>query len=379
MTHALFSPSAAHRWMRCPGSLVLESGLPSKESIYAREGTNAHHIAAIALEQLKTGKPLTFQPTYEYTADGATYQIEATTALMEDITFYHNTVMDYLGDGILFVEQLVNFSSYIGHSSAFGTSDAMILRDNELVVIDFKYGRGIEVSAEDNEQMIFYALGAYSSLQHMSEIEKVTCVIIQPRLNNISEWSISKDNLLRYAERARVVVGTYHNILSDTMPLEEALYPGEDQCRFCRAKSICPALRKMVTALPEEPVANDDVSNCMKLIPTLKLWIETVETLAWKKMMQGETIPDFKLIKGRNGARHWASEAQTQGFLSTLLEEKDFTHKRLMTPPELEKTIAKQIPTLWHELQSYITYKEGKPHIAPASDKREAVNPRRLK
>jgi hypothetical protein len=221
-------PSSLYRLIRCPGSLLAEAPLPPVTNKYASEGTAAHELAAMALEvglpskafigcQIPVGDDL-------YTVDGS---------MAADVQTYIDAIHECQKDGQLYVEHSLDFGPLVRSTNAKGTADAVILFPNEYQVHDLKFGKGVRVNAENNEQLAAYALGVINEFGR-KDIHQVSLVIHQPRLAHISKAICSIDELSRFAEDAA------HAIALASQP-DAPRIPGQTQCRFCKAKPTCSA------------------------------------------------------------------------------------------------------------------------------------------
>lgn len=197
--HARLSPSGAHRWMACPGSVVLEADYPDKGSVYADEGTAAHTLASWCLED---GADADQYRDIEIVVGERKFTV--TQDMIDYVQDYVKLVREYAHGGQLLVEQKVPIGHLTGEEGATGTSDAVIVRRDELVVMDLKYGMGVKVDAEANPQLMMYALGAYEAFHVLGEFQIVTMVIHQPRLNHVAEYSIPLHALLAFADEVKV-------------------------------------------------------------------------------------------------------------------------------------------------------------------------------
>lgn len=365
--HASLGASNSHRWLQCPGSVKAESGLPNTSSPFAQEGTNAHELAELCLRNNQEpsewiGKPLIENSTHVVDADMA-----ANVAIYTD---YVRAAARGADD--LFIEQRVSYSDWV--PDGFGTADAVILRGDTIHVCDLKYGKGVQVDADNNTQGMLYALGAYAEFGWISSFKQVCISIVQPRLDHISEWTISVDKLLRWAEW---VSQRAEAALSD----DAERVPGEKQCRFCRAKAICPALMRYTEQIImadfddldelESPdrLSDAQLQRVLEHKDTIESWLSAIESLVRERLEGGQDFPGFKLVAGRS-LRRWGNDSEAERALTKVLGEKAYS-KSLLSPAQAEKIIGKENKALLDDL---VVKPQGKPTLVPESDKRPAIN-----
>lgn len=374
--HSLFSPSAAHRWMRCPGSLLLESREPASSSAYAEEGTRAHDLAAAILGGLdvRDGDP----------------------EMLMHVSTYVDTVRKLAGEcSTIHIERRIDFSEAIGQLDAFGTSDCLIVDDRTLTVVDFKYGMGVRVEAKDNEQMLLYALGAMYSLNLWDQIKDIQLVIVQPRIGNFSSWLIDIADLEDIETMARKGAAAAARVLKAGEARDSDLTPGEKQCRFCRAKATCPALaehvyRSVVEGFEDLDTSSvrsnahvvtsltaQDVGRLMGEVDLIEGWCAAIRERAYRDLEAGVDVPGWKLVVGRKGQRKWESEAVVEDKLRHFgLNEYAIYEKSLISPAGAEKLVKAGVLTKeqYIELQASMKQAGGKATIAPVTDKRPAIS-----
>lgn len=389
--HAKLSPSGAHRWMACPGSVVLEAEYPDDSSAYAAEGTCAHDLAASVL----TDPEFVIPVGETKTVDG--YQIKVTQDMADHVMDYCRLVWEGAEGKTLLVEQRVPIGHLTGEEGATGTSDVIIIDyDLEAIeVIDLKYGAGVKVYAEDNEQMQMYALGALHEHSIISDFSWATMIIHQPRMNHVAEWHISTAELEAFADKVREAahaVDLARERRGDTT-IDWAfsfLYPGEKQCRFCKAKATCPALQEEVMAIAGPVTAHDfaefipDVPNAetgdnylsmaMAKVDLVEAWCKAVRGEVERRLLAGETVDGWKLVEGRKGNRAWADEAAAEEMFkrSFRLRDDEMYTKKLISPTAAEKLL-KDTPKRLRRAMDLTTRAEGKPSVAPAADRRPAL------
>ena len=361
--HAKLSASGSHRWLHCPGSVKAEEGFSDKGSCFALEGTCAHELADLVLSN------------GGYCSDWIGKQLIENNAFTVDheMADYVQIYVDYVLSltGTHFYEQQVDFSQFV--PDGFGTSDAIVIDNDTIRVIDLKYGKGVKVDAENNTQGMLYALGALSDYGMLREIKTVSIAIVQPRLDHISEWSLSVDELLKFGEFASERAAL---ALSGDGERE----PGEKQCSFCKAKAVCPALKKYTERMIlcefddvslKSPSALTKTQLC-QVLDAKKLilgWLDAVENHVLSIVESGEPFEGYKLVAGRS-LRQWIDEKDAETFLLSELGDDAFT-KKLLSVAQAEKVFGKKRAS---ELESFVCKPEGKPTLVPESDKRPAIN-----
>ena len=365
--HAKLSPSGAHRWMRCAGSPALEAAFPDESSVYAAEGTVAHLLASDELEGKQTARE---RIGSRATVDGFDFTVDK--VMVEHVEDYVKLVREYAQGGILLVEQRVPIGHLTGEDGATGTSDAVIVHADEkrLTIIDLKYGMGVRVMAESNEQAMMYALGALERYEQLADFTEVCMVIHQPRLNSVSEHWIEVADLYQFADR----VG---DSADATRRTDAPLTPGEKQCKFCKAKSSCPALQAIVDETADEEATADDFADlgdnaltvAMGRVELIEQWCKSVRAEVERRLTKGVAVPGYKLVEGRKGNRAWSDAKDAQERLSAVLKRDEMYEEKFISPATAEKLLKKDPEGL--ALLEELTHRpEGKLSVAPATDKR---------
>jgi hypothetical protein len=384
--HAILSPSGAHRWLNCPGSVAMEQGRADEPTEFKAEGTAAHEIAALCLTSQTDAAAYIGRIVK---ADG--FDIEITDGMADDIQLYVDAVRDYAVGHDLMVEQRVPIGHITGEAGAEGTSDAIIVTadGNELIVIDLKFGRGVTVSAIENDQGRLYALGALELVTLLGYAPKhIRIVIHQPRiLTAPSEWDCTVAELQQFAQRATERASHALSVLRNEKPgaYVHHLRPGDEQCKFCKAKADCPKLVQLVadTTLADfddatqteliVETAPDLLARCLAKVDLIEDWCAAIRKKAHNDLANGIDVPGFKLVTGKKGNRAWADKQAAEAAMKSMRLKQDEMYTYKVISPTVAEKLLKDTPRRWSTLQKLITQAEGKPTVAPASDPRQPL------
>lgn len=369
--HALLSASGAHRWLACTPSAKLEEQFPDTTSVAAKEGTLTHELAELKLKH------------YYHTADfsrqkytRAVNKLKKQELWQDEMDGYTEEYLDYVKTAALkfesspyvAIEKRVDLGTYI--PDGFGTADCILIGGGVLHVLDFKYGKGVPVSAEENPQMKLYALGAYNTYSFLYPIREIKLTIIQPRLDSISEWCCSLEHLLAFGEyvkqRAALAVngdGPYS--------------PGEHQCRFCRARAQCLARAeenvKLAFFTDKKPplITDAEVGGYLMQGEEVARWLKDLQDYALAQCLAGKEIPGWKAVEGR-GSREWTDMDQAFRTLETNgIDEAVLWERKPLTLAQVEKVVGKKDFAAF--VGGYVVKKPGKPALVKETDKRPAV------
>lgn len=391
LAHSELGASSAHRWMACPASVRMsriasqlekKHGKEARSSYNANEGTCAHDVCEQLLTEKATVNDLR----------GKAVQVHKDTIIIDDemlesAGIYVATIKGMCGQRALDVEQ--RFSLDWLYRGMFGTCDCTCLdvESKTLWIFDFKYGKGKAVFADNNPQLLYYALGVLGPIN--PGIEKVIMTIVQPRNSQvgIDTWECSAEYLYDWA------FNTLLPAAKRTEDEESAFCPGEEQCRWCKAVPVCPALYnkslemiqdffpnvsvkeddsqtpaliKEVVLPPAKELTPDQIQKILDVASVLTSYFDAVKEDAFERMKHGVEVPGYKLVRGRS-SRTWENEKEAAELLSEALGSERIYEKKLISPAKAEKLVDKS------SLSPYISISEGKLTIAPLSDKRKAV------
>lgn len=370
--HALLSASGAKKWLNCPGSVRLEKDVEEQPSPYAKEGTDAHALCEAKLRLLKK----------EYTKAKMHKQIKEI-PVTDEMERYTNDYRDFVQerlseaqkrtkDAKLLVEERLDYSEYA--PEGFGTGDALILADQSIEVIDFKYGRGVKVDAEENPQLMLYGLGAIAEYRDLYDISTVRMTIFQPRLDHISSWETSAEDLTLWGEQY-------------VKPRAEKAFAGTDACicgkhceeGFCKARAFCRAYAEQKQALARYDFAapatltTDEIAEILEQSKNLSNWAELVRGYALTQAVnEGVSYPGFKLVEGRS-SRRWAKpEAEIAELLAQNGQPFDEVYPRkLESLSKLETKLGKDV--FAKLLGDCILKPPGTATLVPVEDSRKAM------
>lgn len=387
--HALLGASSAKQWLGCPPSvrLVESLGLPDEGSEFAAEGTEAHALSELKL-RLATGEITKKQ----FTSRMRTHKRnEFYSPEMEDFTdSYVQTILELAqvmseetGEPTLTeLEQRVDFSAYV--PEGFGTADCILINGTELHICDLKYGKGVEVSAEDNPQLRLYALGALDRYGMLYQIETVRMTIIQPRLHNVSTDQIEADELTQW--------GTDYVKPHAQLAWEGKgdFNPGEETCRWCRAKANCRARADLALssarsdfdtyAVPEpealkeglkkpEVMTEAEIAFLLPIVPVLESWCKDVREHALKQAQEGMRYEGYKLVEGRSNRKITDEDGAMAALEAAGIDMETYAKPlALKGITDLTKALGKK--RFEEILEPYVTKPTGKPVLVPVSDKR---------
>lgn len=366
--HAYLSASASHRWLACPPSAKLCANIADQTSEYAQQGTDCHELCAYLVEKA-LGRAVT-DPTENLTFYDAEMQIcaeEYRNYVLEQI----EAAKEFCKDPQVMIEQRLDFSRWV--ENGFGTGDCVIVADEVLQIIDYKHGLGVLVSAGDeehggNSQMMCYALGALEAFGDIYDINQIKMTIFQPRRDNVSTYTISKDDLLKWAEE----------VLAPTAQLAytgKGEFKAGDHCQFCKVKATCRKRAEYNLELAkhdfEMPATLDDIEIAAILakVDEMISWGNDIKEYALQQAQSGVHFDGWKIVEGKSN-RKFTDEA------AVVFKVKDAGYdpyeKKLLGITAMSTMLGKK---KFEELLGELVYKPpGKPTLVPESDKRPAMN-----
>lgn len=388
-SHALLSPSAASRWLNCTPAPRLEADFPESSSAYAAEGTLAHSVCELfARKKFTIVKPSAHNAALRKLKKHELWQDEMLSTAAAYVEHLLERYMSFPNKPYIVFEVMVDITDYAPES--FGTCDCVMIGGNELIITDYKHGKGVPVSPENNPQMMLYALGALKLYRPIygDAIKKVSMYIDQPRLNSYSGYTQTVDELLTWGENeVKPKAALAFAGLGDFNP--------GDHCRFCHAKAQCRARAGVHTALedfkdallptPENtaqverdgapPLLTDaEIGDLLTRGKSLVDWYNSLEKYALDTLLSGGAIPGYKAVEGTSKTTFTPDYDTAAAVLINAGYDRATLYKETPeTLTALDKLVGGR-PKLKELLGDHLYKPAGKPTLAPESDKRPPYN-----
>ena len=378
--HSLLSPSGAYRWLSCTPSAVLGMQFPDTSSSAAEEGTLAHELAELKVRN------------YFFSVEFGKRKLTVAVKKLKERELWDDEMMRYTDDYLNYItsvamkfqisphvdiERRVYLGKYIPNledeEEASGCADCILVGDGIIHVIDFKYGKSPEgrVDAEQNPQMLLYALGAYEIYRMLYRIDRIRLSIVQPRLpDGISEWECTLEELLQFGAYVKTQAAL-------AIKGEGAFSPGPKTCRYCRARGMCRARAEknvglaFMTKTAPALITDEELGDYLIKGQDVARWLTDIQEEALKKCLAGKKIPGWKAVE-RRSSRSWTDldEAfkalEASGVPAGLLWE-----KKPLTVAQVEKVLGKK--EFAQKADGYVVKKPGSPALVEETDKRPAI------
>ena len=368
--HAVLSASGAEKWLNCPPSARLEESYPDTSSPYAKEGTLAHEIAEFKARNyfIETLPKRTFTSKLNKFKKDELYQNEMDEYTESYLEYIKEVAMKYPSKPYIALEKKIDFSKYV--PDGYGTCDCILIHGNDMHIIDFKYGKGVQVSAENNSQLMLYALGALEAYSMLYQIETVHLSIFQPRLDNISCFEISAANLLSWA-------------VGEVEPKAKLAYDGigdfkaGEHCRFCKAQAQCRTKAESIISvfpIKEEPalLTDDEIGLILAKAKELVSWSNAVEDYALNAILSGKEIRGWKAVEGRSVRVFSDADKAFEKIVESGTPEEMLYERKPLSLSQIEKLLGKK--EFESIVSSFVIKPQGNPTLAPSDDKRPVFN-----
>lgn len=365
--HAVLSASGSERWLNCTPSARMEERYPETSSTYADEGTLAHEFAEIMLRNRVEGNSKERLARWKELLNNPLYYC----GMIEDVEPYVDIVLERLAadkKGVLHIEHKSDFSEFV--EDGFGTSDAVIFTNGVLHVTDLKFGKGVRVDAEENTQLMLYAVGALMAFDFLYDITTVRLTIVQPRLDAMSVWDITPEALMKWANEV-------------VKPTAKIAFAGEgehktgDWCKFCKAKVDCPALRKEALKAAEQDfdvldgavLSDDDVLQMYRIADRITDYLSAVKERVFNEALKGKKWPGLKLVEGKSNRKIVDEKMATHVLVMKKFKFSDFQNTKLKGIGDLEKLLGGKAE-FEKLLGKYVEKPRGAPTLVAENDPR---------
>lgn len=368
--HALLSASGAHRWMNCTPSAVLESEFPDTTSEAAKEGTLAHEMAEAKLQHLfntQNYRKATLTRVLNKIKKNELYQPEMDGYTDDYVAYIRKAAMEFEKTPYIAIEKRLDLTAYI--PDGFGTADCVMIGERTLHIIDLKYGKGVPVSAEDNPQLMIYALGALEAYKMLFAIDTVKISIVQPRIDNTNSSAYSVALLRNWGEDVKE--------LANIAIKGEGDYVPGDWCRFCRARQQCRARAdkniELAFDVDKKPplITNDEVGEYLRKGEDVAKWLTELQDYALAECLAGRDVDGYKAVEGR-GSRAWIDmDAAFEAIIEDGTDEAMLYERKPLTLAQVEKLMGKA--HFADVAGEYVVKSPGKPTLVPSTDKRQAI------
>lgn len=369
MAHALLSASSSYRWLNCTPAPRLELQFPDRAGDAAKEGTVAHRLAEIQLRRFfHLMDEAEYKKAYEEIKASEFYSEDMESAVDVYCGIVTEKKIDAGASGVIKLEVRLSFTDWV--PEGFGSADAVVISENGIEVIDFKYGKNVHVSAVGNTQMRLYALGAYQEYGFAYDFKTITMTIVQPRNGGVSSDSMTVDELLEWGDSIK--------------PIAEKAFKGEGDtapgiwCKFCKAQVACKTLAKYQLELEKDLfsdadlLTHEEIGEVLGRAEKLLTWVNKVKEYAYLEAVDGRPVKGYKLVEGKS-VRRYKDESDVRARLVQcgLTHEDIFQPPKLLTLTAMEKKLGKK--KFEEYLGSYIEKPPGQPMLVPESDKRPAI------
>ncbi|MED1653881.1 DUF2800 domain-containing protein [Brevibacillus agri] len=372
-SHALLSASGAHRWLHCTPSARLEATLPDTTSESAKKGTLAHEIAELKLRKqfVEPMGPRKFNTAMKKFREDPLYESEMEAHTNAYLEYVQAIVHAFSSPPYVAIEKRVDLSGYVPES--FGTSDCIIIGGKQLHVIDYKNGQGVPVPAENNPQMMLYALGALQAYSMLYEIETVHMAIVQPKVwEQPSEWSISAADLQAWGESIKPIAAKAF--------AGEGEYVVGEHCGFCRARDTCRARVEQLLSVeqyaPMKPplISWEEVGEVLRRAEGIVSWYNSLKEAALAEVLKGGEVPGWKAVEGRGSRQYADLDVAFVHLTASGIDEALLYERKPLTPPALEKALGKKQYRELLEEPGHVVKRPGPPTLVPIDDARPAIS-----
>lgn len=369
-SHALLSASSSHRWLHCTGAPRLEATFPDTTSEYAKEGTLAHELCELKLKKYTTAMAKgTYTRAYNKIKKNELWAPEMDETSDVYLEYIKSIMLSYKVAPVVVIEKRVDFSQYV--PEGFGTADCIILAGDTLHIIDYKHGKGVVVDADHNPQMMLYALGAMHDYSLLYKFSTIKMAIIQPRVNNISEFEMSSDELRKWGEEVVAPKA------KEAYEMEGHTFEAGAWCGFCRAKAQCRTRCEHFDAMHvftnQDPrlISLEELGTYLEHGKDIESWYKDIKEYALSESLAGAEVPGWKAVEGRGSRVFLDGDTAIQTLINGGVDESILYERKVLTLAQIEKAIGKKE---FNELVGdQVVKNPGKPTLVVDTDKRPRI------
>ena len=369
-SHALLSASSSHRWLHCTGAPRLEATFPDTTSEYAKEGTLAHELCELKLKKYTTTMAKgTYTRAYNKIKKNELWAPEMDETTDVYLEYIKSIMLSYKVAPVVVIEKRVDFSQYV--PEGFGTADCIILAGDTLHIIDYKHGKGVVVDADHNPQMMLYALGAIHDYSLLYKFNTIKMTIVQPRVNNISEFEMPSDELRKWGEEVVAPKA------KEAYEMESHTFEAGAWCGFCRAKAQCRTRCEHFDAMyvftNQDPrlISLEDLGAYLEHGKDIESWYKDIKEYALSESLAGAEVPGWKAVEGRGSRAFQDGDTAIQTLIDGGVDESILYERKVLTLAQIEKAIGKKE---FNELVGdQVVKNPGKPTLVVDTDKRPRI------
>lgn len=369
-SHALLSASSSHRWLHCTGAPRLEATFPDTTSEYAKEGTLAHELCELKLKKYTTTMAKgTYTRAYNKIKKNELWANEMDETTDVYLEYIKSIMLSYKVAPVVVIEKRVDFSQYV--PEGFGTADCIILAGDTLHIIDYKHGKGVVVDADHNPQMMLYALGAMHDYSLLYKFKTIKMTIVQPRVNNISEFEMPSDELRKWGEEVVAPKA------KEAYEMEGHTFEAGAWCGFCRAKAQCRTRCEHFDAMHvftnQDPrlISLEELGTYLEHGKDIESWYKDIKEYALSESLAGAEVPGWKAVEGRGSRVFQDGDTAIQTLINGGVDESILYERKVLTLAQIEKAIGKKE---FNELVGdQVVKNPGKPTLVVDTDKRPRI------